>query len=196
MVAIGKYSLEDAEQLIKLARQSINSKFNGLEFNLPSGAQFNQKRGVFVTLTKNNKLRGCIGFSLPKFPIAQAVADAAKSAAFADPRFPAVQEKELSDILIEISILTLPQKCDSKDIIVGRDGLIANYAGYKGLLLPQVAIENNMNKIEFLECVCQKAGLPDDAWQKQGFHLQSFQAQIFKEKSAGGEVVEIGRKNV
>ncbi len=196
MVPLGKYSLEDAKQLIKLARDSINTKFTNQVVKYPEGAQFKQERGVFVTLnTKEGALRGCIGYPLPSLPIAEAVYKSAQNAAFADLRFPAVKENELSDIIIEISILTLPQKCDSKDIIIGRDGLICNYAGYGGLLLPQVATEHKMDRIQFLESVCEKASLPKDTWQKKDFQLQKFQAQIFKEEEPGGDVVEVG-KNV
>ncbi len=191
MINIGKYNLNQAEKLIKLARDSINSRFNNSKIECPKGPEYMQERGVFVTLTKDGQLRGCIGYPLPSLAIADAVAQAAQNAAFSDPRFRPLEKHELNNIIIEISILTVPQECSPNDIKIGRDGLICNYLGYEGLLLPQVAVEHKMDRIQFLECVCQKAGLPDDAWQKPGFKLQKFQAQIFREKEPGGEIVEV-----
>ena len=179
---VGEYSKEDGARLLELARKSIQEEFSGEKPELPEGKQFRQARGVFVTLTKTGELRGCIGFPMPIKSISEAVCEAAKLAAFSDPRFFKLEEKELDKIKIEISILTNPVPCDAKDVKVGRDGLIASYVGYSGLLLPQVAAENKMSRLEFLEAVCQKAGLPKDAWQKPGFKLQKFQAEIFKEQ--------------
>jgi len=178
---IGEYSIEDGTRFLKLARESIETSFSGKKPEMPEQKQFRQARGVFVTLTKSGELRGCIGFPMPIKSVSEAVYESARLAAFSDPRFSKLEEKELDKIKIEISILTNPVSCDAKDVKVGRDGLIASYVGYSGLLLPQVASEHKMSRLEFIEAVCQKAGLPKDAWQKQGFKLQKFQAQIFTE---------------
>jgi len=190
---VGEYSLEDAKKLISLARKSIEAELDKkIEIKIPEEKQFRQARGVFVTLHTfpGNELRGCIGFPYPTLPIGKAVVEAAKAAAFADPRFQPLKKGEMNKIIIEISILSMPQEAKPEKIKIGKDGLMCNYLGYSGLLLPQVATENKMNRIEFLECVCQKASLPKDAWQKNGFKLQKFQAQIFKEKKPNGEIVE------
>ena len=178
---IGEYSKEDGKLLLKLARESVQEEFSKVKPSFPKEKQFKQARGVFVTLKKQGELRGCIGFPMPSQPISEAIYQAAKSAAFQDPRFPPVEESELGEIKIEISILTLPQKTEIKDIKIGEDGLMCNYHGYSGLLLPQVASENNLSKVKFLECLCNKASLPKDAWSKEGFNLERFQAQIFSE---------------
>lgn len=181
MVNIGEYTKEDGIRLLELARQSIKEEFIKEKPEFPEGKQFNQLRGIFVTLTKNKELRGCIGFPLPIKPISQAVYEAAKLAAFSDPRFSPVSENEIEKLKIEISILTNPVETPPEKIKVGRDGLIASYMGYSGLLLPQVALEFKMSRLEFLEAVCQKAGLPKDTWGKEGFKLMSFSCQIFSE---------------
>lgn len=178
---IGEYSKEDGIRLLKLARDSISEEFSKAKVELPEGKQFKQLRGVFVTLTKNKELRGCIGFPMPIKPISEAVYEAAKESAFSDPRFSPLQEKELDKIKIEISILTNPVETQAEKVKIGRDGLIASYVGYSGLLLPQVAVEWKMSRLQFLEAVCQKAGLPKDTWEKPGFKLMSFQCQIFSE---------------
>ncbi|MFH1500867.1 MAG: AmmeMemoRadiSam system protein A [archaeon] len=180
---IGEYDDKDGQMLIKLARDTIQAGFTNEEVKMPPEARFKQARGVFVTLHKNGQLRGCIGLPYPSNAVADAVVEAAKSAAFEDPRFPPVSEGELKDIEIEISVLTPPVKCVAKDVNVGRDGLMCEFHGYTGLLLPQVATEHGMDRVQFIEALCQKASLPKDAWQKEGFKLQKFQAQIFKEEN-------------
>jgi len=181
---VGEYSEEDGKKLLKLARESIKENFNEKKpeiLNELKEKQFKQARGVFVTLTEKRKLRGCIGFPYPSLPIVEAVYKAAKEAAFSDSRFPELEEKELKDIEIEISILTMPEECQVKNVKVGKDGLICNYLGYQGLLLPQVATENKFSRIQFLECLCNKAGLPDKTWMNNHFKLWKFQCQVFKE---------------
>lgn len=178
--------------LIKLARESIKENFGGEKLETPEGAAFKQARGVFVTLHScpNNQLRGCIGMPYPSMPIAEAVIRCAKDSAFSDPRFKSLSKDELDKIIIELSILTMPQECNPENVKIGEDGLMCSYVGYGGLLLPQVATEHKMSRIEFLECLCNKAGLPNDAWQKKGFKLLKFQAQIFSEEKPDGNVIE------
>lgn len=179
---IGEYTDEDGASLLKLARESIRSKFDSEnKIEKLSAKQFLQARGVFVTLTRDRELRGCIGIPYPIKSVYDAVVESARSAAFSDPRFPPVREEELEKVKIEISILTMPQETSSKEVEVGKDGLICNYLGYSGLLLPQVATENKMNKIQFLEALCNKAGLPRNSWQDKKFKLWKFQAQVFSE---------------
>src|SRR3989344_9639289 len=179
---IGEYTEVQGRLLLELARKSILEEFTKIKPDCPAGKEFKQARGVFVTLNKKGNLRGCIGFPFPDLAISQAVYQAAKSAAFSDSRFNPVEENELKEIKIELSILTIPEDTAIKDIKIGQDGLICDYLGYSGLLLPQVAVENKFSKVKFLECLCNKAGLPKDTWSKLGFKLKRFQAQIFKEK--------------
>ncbi|MFH1711022.1 MAG: AmmeMemoRadiSam system protein A [Nanoarchaeota archaeon] len=179
---IGEYSKDDGEKLLKLAREVIEHEFDNREIEKLEGKQFLQARGVFVTITKDSELRGCIGLPYPNKALGEAVIDAAGSAGFSDPRFPPLNLEELEKIKLEISILTMPEEVkEIKEIKVGEDGLICNYVGYSGLLLPQVATEYKMSRLQFLEALCGKAGLPKDAWQKENFKLFKFQAQIFSE---------------
>lgn len=178
---VGEYTKEDGKKLIKLARESIIEEFGG-DIEIPEEKQFKQARGVFVTLWKNKELRGCIGFPYPEKALNKAVYEAAKMAAFEDSRFEKLKESEIKDINIEISILTIPEEVrDVKEIKIGRDGLICNYLGYSGLLLPQVAVENKMDRIQFLEALSSKAGLPKNTWQNQNFKIKKFHVQIFSE---------------
>lgn len=169
------------ERLLRLARDSIREEFVKKEAKIPKEKDLEKRRGVFVTLKKDERLRGCVGFIDPG-PLNQGVYRASKSAAFSDYRFGKVREEELEDLEIEISILTNPEECKEDEIVVGRDGLICECEEKRGLLLPQVATENKFSKKEFLECLCRKAGLDKDKWKDKNFKLEKFQCEIFSEK--------------
>ena len=186
---------------VKLARKTIETFLSEGKLSGPqeSGSDlspvFGENRGVFVTLTEDGLLRGCIGHPYPDSTLKEAILDSAVSAATRDPRFPPVGKEELDSIVVEVTILTQPEKINvpPKDlpdkVIIGKHGLIVKQGYYQGLLLPQVAPENNMDSIDFLSHTCMKAGLSPDAWVK-GAEVYCFEGQIFKEKEPGGEVIE------
>ena len=94
-----------------------------------------------------------------------------------------------NQIKIEISVLTKPElvEADSyKDYLaelqVGREGLIIDNAHHRGLLLPQVPVEQNWNLETYLENLCYKAGLDKDDWKDENTKIYSFQALVFNEK--------------
>jgi AmmeMemoRadiSam system protein A len=102
-------------------------------------------------------------------------------AALNDRRFSPVRAEELRDIQIEISVLTPWYPVENvDDIVPGRDGLILVKNGQQGVLLPQVAIENHLNREQFLEALCRKSGLPPGSW-KNDTKLYAFQAEVFSE---------------
>jgi len=184
-------SKEDGELLIKVAREAIKTYLENKKVMEPPRVppHLREKRGVFVTLNKNGDLRGCIGFPEPIKPLIDGVVGAAIAAATSDPRFPPVTLNELKEIQIEISVLTKPEPIKVKDpkeypkmIKIGQDGLILERGFYKGLLLPQVAVEWGFDEEEFLCNTCLKAGLPPDCWYDQETKVYKFQAQIFQEK--------------
>ena len=141
-----------------------------------------EKRGAFVTLTKNGSLRGCIGYIQPVAPLYKAVSDMAIAASTRDPRFPPVTQGELKDIHIEISVLSpLKLIVDTNEIEVGRHGLYMTRGNNSGLLLPQVATQQGWNREDFLRQTCLKAGLPVQAWKDKGTQIYTFSAQIFSE---------------
>lgn len=179
---------EQGRQLLELARDSIKSYFSGEEIDLKDYKKFNKKQGVFVTLNKDDDLRGCIGFPYPTKELYRAVFDAARAAAFEDPRFPKLEEDELKDTSIEISVLTVPEEIKTepedipKNIEIGKDGLIIKSEIASGLLLPQVFTEYKCTPEQALQMICQKAGLPIGSWKDKSNKILKFQAQIFSEK--------------
>lgn len=171
----------DKKTLRKIASDAINAVVRNQKFTMPQiSDRLKEKGGAFVTIKEHGNLRGCIGFILAVKPLYEAVIEAAQSAATQDPRFPPLRPDELNKIEIEVSALTAPVLVkDIKEIKIGRDGLIIKRGPYQGLLLPQVATENDWNLKEFLAHTCLKAGLPTDAWQKEGTILYRFTAEVF-----------------
>lgn len=172
--------------LLLAAREAILSLFDEsvvpkIDYNLyPDLAS---KKGAFVTLTKNNELRGCIGFIQSEQPLFDTVCEAAKLAAVNDPRFPPVRYDEVSKLLIEISVLSEPEPITNyNQIVLGKHGLIVEEEGRRGLLLPQVATENNFTLEEFLTAICRKAGLHPNLWREKMLNLFVFTADVFKEE--------------
>ena len=149
----------------------------------PITERLKEPRGLFVTLTKNGMLRGCIGYIQAIKPIYAAVSEMAVSAALKDPRFPPVSSKEVSQLSIEISVLTPLEKIDNPEVIsVGRDGIFIKKGLYSGLLLPQVATEYGWDREKFIEETCHKAGLPSNAYKDPETEIFIFQALIFNEE--------------
>jgi uncharacterized protein (TIGR00296 family) len=129
-------------------------------------------------------------------PLKEAIVDSAKSAT-RDPRFPPLSENELDNIIIEVTILTQPELIEVSQpkeylshIEIGRDGLIAEQGFFKGLLLPQVPVEQHWNKEEFLSHTCMKAGLIPDAWFDNNTKIFKFSGQIFSETEPRGNIKE------
>jgi hypothetical protein len=157
-----------------------------------------EERGVFCTL-KNyalNTLRGCIGLPYPTKPLAEAVVDAAISSATSDPRFKQVSLDEFAETTVELTVLTPPSPLDGKreefpkQVEVGKHGLIVKKGFASGLLLPQVATENNWDSEKFLEMTCWKAGLPNEAWKQKDCEVYTFEGQIFREKEPQGKILQ------
>ena len=199
------FSLSDGKEFVKVARRSIEYSIhtNSLLQDRSPKKEYEEKMGVFVTLHSypSNELRGCIGFPEPIKQLWQAIIEAASSAAFNDPRFMSLEAGELDKVIVEVSVLTKPEKIEVKKqeellkkIEIGKDGLIAEQGMRRGLLLPQVAPEWNWNVEQFLEHTCEKAGLPKDAWKEKNTIFYKFQTQVFTEESPKGQVKEVDLK--
>ncbi len=178
-------TVKEKEILLKTARLSIEEIFNHKPVQQPDYFTFPNlalKAGAFVTLKIDEELRGCIGYIISDNKLFDTVVDAAKSAAIRDPRFYPLSKEELNKIEIEISVLSPPFKMNSYDEIeLGKHGLIVEEHGKRGLLLPQVPIEHNMNKEEYLSSICRKAGLPAGLWRTKTLNMKLFTATVFSE---------------
>lgn len=183
---------------MKTARKTIEAYLRGKTLPKPDvPRKLLEHRGIFVTLTKRGELRGCIGHPMPTMPLVEALIDSAISAATRDPRFPPLELDELSEVEVEVSVLTKPEVMKVKHpkeyprlIVIGRDGLVVECGLNAGLLLPQVPVEWKWDAEEFLSHACMKAGLMPDAWLDRGVCVKKFSAQVFSEREPNGEVEE------
>jgi len=183
----GGLAKEEKQMLLRIARQSIegylkNGKIPEFKNVLPS---LKHPQGAFVTLTRDNQLRGCIGRIIEKKQsLYQVVSKMAVSAAVNDNRFLPVSLDEMKNINIEISVLSPVQKIKNpiQEIEIGKHGVIVQQGVNSGVFLPQVATENNWGLEEFMGQLCQqKAGLPRDAWKGDDIDIYVFTAEVFSE---------------
>lgn len=185
MTEAGALSDASRADLLALARGTLEAHFRGEpppRLASDRAETFGQARGLFVTLRREGELRGCIGTLAPTGDLTRMIAEYALRAALEDPRFPPLTAGELAGCAIEISVLTPPQPLEQpEDLVIGRDGLILEARGRRGLLLPQVATEWGFDRERFLAEVSRKAGLHSDAWKDPGARVWTFRAEVFSE---------------
>lgn len=197
-----RYSDQEGVLAVQIAREALEAFVERRamrSFVVPK--TFEQKAGAFVTLSRHgvedpyDRLRGCIGYPEPFFPLLKAVVRSAEGAA-EDPRFPPLGADELPGIVVEVSLLTPPQPLEVKKqrdlpkrIRLGEDGIVVAQGANRGLFLPQVATEHHMDAETFLSEACMKAGLMPDAWLDESTRVKTFQSEIFEEVEPRGAIV-------
>jgi AmmeMemoRadiSam system protein B/AmmeMemoRadiSam system protein A len=179
---------EEQEKLLGIARETLESYLeNGKipEFEV-SETKLLSQQGAFVTLRKKGQLRGCIGEFEAKEALWKIVRRMAIETATKDPRFPPVRLNELTEIDIEVSVLSpLKKISDPDEIELGVHGVMIKKGLRQGVFLPQVATETGWDKETFMGQLCsQKAGLAWDCWKKKDVELFIYTAQVFEEESA------------
>ena len=178
-----KLSRREKSLLLDIARKAISSHLeNG---TMPGKEETEplllEKRGCFVCIKINGKLRGCIGNFVSDRPLYQLVREMAVSAATKDPRFYPMRKEELGESTLEISVLTPLRKVSSiEEIEVGKHGLYIEKNVARGVLLPQVATEYGWDRETFLGQTSIKAGMAADGW-KEGADIYIFGAEVFHE---------------
>ncbi|HZI95659.1 MAG TPA: AmmeMemoRadiSam system protein A [Candidatus Paceibacterota bacterium] len=184
---------ENKEYLLKIARRAMQKYFQdeGIfqveEDELPQSLK--GKKGTFVTLWKNNELRGCIGNLESEKSIYQSVIDNCLASALLDPRFTALKSDELNNIKIEISILSELKKFPNftdhdsflKYLNKYKPGLLIKKGAYQATFLPQVWEDLNFAEL-FISHLCEKAGLEKDEWKKMDLEIYQYSAEVFKEE--------------
>jgi AmmeMemoRadiSam system protein B/AmmeMemoRadiSam system protein A len=169
--------------LLRLAHRTIQNVFDArtenfscLEQSVPKS--YLERKGSFVTLTINKRLRGCIGNITSTKTVFQGIIDNAKFAAFEDPRFDSLTEKEFEKVDIEISILSKPVDCSLSDIKKG-DGVIIRQGVASSVYLPQVW-EQLPDKETFLSSLCEKAGLDWNCYKEKETKFKRFEVEIIE----------------
>ena len=192
------FSEEEGLVAVRAARAIVDAHVHGRGppgLDLP--ASFDEPGGVFTTLKTypEKGLRGCIGIPEPIMTLRDALVRSAMSAATEDPRFPRMTPGELDGVTVEVTLMTPPEAIEVtspddllQEVQVGVHGLIAIRGGMRGLLLPQVPVEQGWDTEEFLRHTCWKAGLPLDSWRDGVTRFQRFTGQVFGEVEPRGEV--------
>jgi len=144
-------------------------------------------RASFVTLKKNNALRGCMGNLMPQTSLIDSLQANALKAAFEDPRFTPVTAEEMPNTHISISILDYPQKIVVDDplkypdtIKPNIDGVIIQYKNNHSTYLPSVW-EEIPDPVMFLSSLCRKQDAPMTCWQDREAQLYRYRAFVFEE---------------
>jgi uncharacterized protein len=176
-----RLSIAEKNQLLKIARDSIiNYVCKAATLSVEASAEnLLAKQGCFVTIKHQGKLRGCVGQFTSDKPLCQLIQEMAIAAATRDPRFYPMENEDLQNFDLEISVLSTLQLITSiEDIEIGAHGLYIEKNFFRGVLLPQVAIEHRWDRDTFLAQTCLKAGLDKDAW-KEDAEIFIFTAQVF-----------------
>jgi len=169
-----RLSADEQDNLLGIARRSICSGVESARAQRIDVSQLGDNlranAAVFVTLTSDGELRGCVGSLQALEPLAQAVVSSAFNAAFRDRRFGKVETAELDNLGIEISVLSAlePIVVDSRQALLdelkpGEDGLMMEDGEYRSTFLPKVW-EKLPSSSQFLDALMQKAGLPVGHW--------------------------------
>jgi len=179
--------MEKYFELLGLARESIASLLENKEPQVSKAIKkkYSKKQACFVTLTLAGELRGCIGSLEPRQELWKDVLSNAQNAAFSDPRFEPLSEKEFGKIKIEVSVLSIPKKIEYaseeelKKKIKGK-GVIIQKGFCSATYLPQVWLDIE-NSEDFISSLCQKAGLSRHAWKNLDLKVLVYDVEKVKE---------------
>lgn len=154
--------------ILDLCKRSLNAQFDSGRLEVKFPKVFAEGGACFVTLEKNNQLRGCIGSIIPHRSLIEDIVINAQHAAFKDYRFNPVTKEEIPELQIAVSLLSIPQKISFKDevdlmeqIRPYNDGIIIRDGNHQSVYLPSVW-EQLPDKKDFLRSLKVKAGLAPD----------------------------------
>ncbi len=169
-------SRQKEDPWVRLARAQVEAWVRrheriALPADLP-GEMLAQRAGVFVSLHKDGRLRGCIGTIAPtQDSVAAEILENAVSASTKDPRFPPVEARELETLEISVDVLSSPERIDSKEQLdVKRYGVIVTKGWKRGLLLPNLEGVDTVE--EQVSIALRKAGLSE---REKGYEMERFE---------------------
>jgi AmmeMemoRadiSam system protein A len=173
----------DRSALLQLARNAVVEAVSHgrLPEQIPHDGVFAERRGAFVTLHVQHRLRGCIGVIEAEEPLGDSIVRCAASSALQDPRFPPMRSEDLAELQIEISLLSPLAPIPLEEVEIGRHGLLVSRGAQRGLLLPQVAVEHHLTREQFFEETCRKAQLAREVWREPETQLFGFTCEVFSD---------------
>jgi AmmeMemoRadiSam system protein A len=161
---------ELGQTLLALARGTLAAELAKEPLRMTSADWLRERAASFVTLHRDDELRGCIGTIVAHRPLGEDVQSNARAAAFSDPRFPPLAARELAAVTIEVSLLSElePLEFESEQDLVSRirpgvDGLLLEHGFHRGTFLPAVWRSLSEPGL-FLRNLKVKAGLQEDFW--------------------------------
>jgi len=187
------FSKEEKVFMLKIARETIENAIMHAKKDIPPRcpSRLLEEGACFVTLEHEGHLRGCIG-NLEAFePLIKNIIRNANNAAFSDPRFVPVQQNEVEDLDIEISVLTKPEELkysNAEDLMKKIkplfDGIVLSKNRRSATFLPIVwehfKAGKEYDKVGFLTELCLKAGLDADEWKKE-CRIEIYHAVLVRE---------------
>lgn len=194
------YSLSDGGKLVRAARNAIELNILSPDFKRESVektiSEFDLPTGVFITLRHypTGELRGQIGFPMPKQSLSKLLVEAALAASSEDPRHVPVSHLEFDHLVVEVSLLSKPDRITPKAAAKakqGKEGLIVQYGFHEGILLPGKDLEKKLDPEEYLAKLCKEAGIPEYSWKDPNAKLYKFTSRTFRESSPREPVEEI-----
>ena len=180
-ILTGRNVLESMASEMETDQPFIERMIRALKAGESAGGDSRGKQAAAILIA------GCIGFTEPPWPLSQTLVKAAIASATEDPRFRPISSRELSGLEYEVTILTEPVEihpntgADMQKIQIGKHGLMIEAYGMRGLLLPQVAVEEGLNASEFLDATCEKAGLPPGCWKSMNAKVFLFEGIVYNE---------------
>ncbi|MCL2103163.1 MAG: AmmeMemoRadiSam system protein A [Syntrophorhabdaceae bacterium] len=174
---------EERRELLRIARATLELRVREGKalYIAPPEGKLAKPGAAFVTLTKKEQLRGCVGCVEAVEPLYKVVQDYVIAAAFDDSRFPPLSADELALIKLNISVLSPLFPVRSEEVEVGLHGLLITYRQRRGLLLPHVPVKWGWDRETFLDNLCIKAGLQPGDWRRD-VELKGFTAEVFGEE--------------
>jgi len=177
---------DSQKRLLQLARQTLEDFVRGAERHIEEisdphlqGCDY----GAFVSLHKQQTLRGCVGNCAPDARLYEVVIEMTQAAASRDNRMAPISADELDDIRIDITVLSpLVRVDDPLALQVGKHGLHVAQGAKRGVLLPQVAPQHEWDMKTFVEQTCIKAGLRKNAWKDPRTEISTFTGLIIEEQ--------------
>jgi len=189
-------SPEDGVKAVMLARCTICKHLGMDAEDVAVTGSFEEMCGAFVTLKRHptGMLRGCVGYPLPYMTMRESIVQSAIGACH-DDRFPPLRPKDIQECTVEVTILTSPEEIlhtspeDLRSKIeIGRDGLMMELMGHRGLLLPQVPVEQGWDVTEYLQGISLKTCGMKDAWMRGEVSMKRFHGTSFVEDSPNGSI--------
>jgi AmmeMemoRadiSam system protein A len=161
---------ERGRLLLAIARESICEALGLGRANAHDEAWLREPGATFITLMRQDRLRGCVGSIQAYRPLGEDVRENARASAFRDSRFPPVERGEVPELRVEVSLLSAPEpfvvSCEAEACRVlrpGHDGVVFACGHHRSTFLPQVW-EQLPDPWDFLAHLKRKAGLPERFW--------------------------------